>query len=64
MMVYPIGDFKSINSTVEKLFRCGHVHHIQVAQDTVDTFLRADCLPEMKKDQSYKTNMKLDKKNI
>ena len=61
----PLGDFKSINSTAEKLFRCGHVQHIQVAQDTVDTFfLHADCLPEMKKDRMYKISMKLAKKTF
>ena len=61
----PLGDFKSINSSAEKLFCCGHVQNIQVAQDTVDTFLlHADCLPEMKKDRIYKINMKLDKKTF
>ena len=43
----PLGDFKSINSTAE-LFRCGHVQHIQVAQDTVDTFLKRLSMASMK----------------
>ena len=34
----PLGDFKSINSSAEKLFCCGHVQNIQVAQDAVGTF--------------------------
>ena len=61
----PLGDFKSINSSAEKLFCCGHVQNILVAEDTVDTFfLRADCLPEMRKDRIYNINMKLDKKTF
>ena len=53
MMFYPLGDFKSTNSSAEKLFHCDHVQHRQVAQDTIDTILHADCLPEMKKDHIY-----------
>ena len=61
----PLGDFKSINSSAEKLFCCGHVQNIQVAQDTEDTFfLRADCVPEMKKDRLYKISMRLDRKTF
>ena len=57
-----MGDFKSVNNSASSLFRCGHVQRIQVFQEisSNSTFIRADCLPEMKKDHVYKIGMKLD----
>ena len=61
----PMGDFKSVNNSAANLFRCGHVQQIQVAHDKSDTlFVRADCLPEMKKDRVYNIKLKLSKRTF
>ena len=58
----PASDFKSINSSALSLFRCGHVKKIHVCHQITpaNVFIRADCLPEMKKDRVYKTEMELE----
>ena len=55
-------DFKSLNSSAMNLFRCGHVQSIEVCQqvESSNTYLGADCLPEMKKDRVYKVEIKLE----
>ncbi len=59
----PSGDFKSINSSVENLFRCGHVQNIEVnTTDSTLLFLKASCLPEMRKDRIYSLNLALNNK--
>ena len=58
----PAGDFKSINKSASNLYRCGHVQKIEICSEssTNKVFIRADCLPEMKKDRIYKIILKLD----
>ena len=60
------GDFKSVYSSALNLFRCGHVQKIQVCHEiTSDSiFIRADCLPEMKKDRIYKIEQQLEELNF
>ncbi len=59
----PSGDFKSINSSAENLFRCGHVQNIEVnTTDSTLLFLKASCLPEMRKDRIYSLNLALNNK--
>ena len=53
----PAGDFKSINHSAENLFRCGHVQGMQVCSSTTFIYIKAICLPEMKKDRVYKLNL-------
>ena len=55
----PSGDFKSINSSAENLFRCGHIQHIEVCKTQTVLYVRASCLPEMRKDRVYKLNLAL-----
>ena len=57
----PAGDFKYVNSSALSLFRCGHVQKILVCHNSSATsiYIRADCLPEIKKDQVYKIVMLL-----
>ena len=62
----PAGDFKSVYSSALNLFRCGHVQKIQVCHEiTSDSiFIRADCLPEMKKDRVYKIELQLEESSF
>ena len=46
-------DFKGMNQNASNLFQCGHVQRIQIGTAT-NIWVRADCLPEMKKDRIYK----------
>ena len=56
----PAADFKSVNKSGESLFRCGHVQSIQVCTtETPHLYVRANCLPEMKKDKVYRVCMAL-----
>lgn len=61
----PAGDFKSINKSASNLYHCGHVQNIEVCNEssTNKLFVRADCLPEMKKDRVYKIILKLDSRS-
>ena len=56
----PSADFKSINSSAENLFRCGHIQHIEVCQTTTTLYIRASCLPEMRKDRVYQLKLILN----
>ena len=47
-------DFKSINKSALNLFRCGHVQNIEISSDETNLHMRANCLPEMRKDRVYK----------
>ena len=49
----PAADFKSVNKSAENLFWCGHVQSIQVCSTETHLYVRANCLPEMKKDGVY-----------
>ena len=55
----PAADFKSVNKSAENLFRCGHVQSIQVCTTETHLYVRANCLPEMKKDRVYRVCMAL-----
>lgn len=57
---FPAGDFKAINKSAEYLFRCGHVQKIEVSCSS-QCYIRANCLPEMKKDRIYKLSLVLNK---
>lgn len=45
----PAGDFKSMNTAAKRLYDCGHVQCIKVGSSHTHLFVRANCLPEMKK---------------
>ena len=59
----PAADFKSINNSACSLYRCGHVQKIEVCHRFSSNILliRANCLPEMKKDRLYKLVMQLNR---
>ena len=48
----PAGDFKAINKSAENLFVCGHVQNIHVCATEDNLFIKAKCLPEIRKDKS------------
>ena len=51
----PAGDFKAMNIKAKRIFDCGHIQNIQVCTSVSScVWLRADCLPEMKKNITYK----------
>ena len=57
----PAGDFKSMNASAENLFCCGHVQQIEINSSVQSTlWIRASCLPEMKKDRIYKLKLALN----
>ena len=49
-----VGDFKSANKAAENLFLCGHVQDIEISTKPDILWVRAKCLPEMRKDKLYK----------
>ena len=61
----PAGDFKSMNNSACSLYRCGHAQNIEVCQESSSNTLsiRANCLPEIRKDRVYKIAMKLDSRS-
>lgn len=59
----PAGDFNAMNKKARSLYDCGHVQNIEVGTSTdACVWLRADCLPEMKKDIVYKILMSMSEK--
>ena len=44
---------KSINKSAENLFICGHVQNIQFLEVDKFIYIKAKCLPEMRKDRVY-----------
>ena len=56
----PAGDFKLINSSAVNLFKSGHVQNIEVSFSSPTLYMRASCLPEMKKHTMYKLNLSFD----
>ena len=56
----PAGDFKGINQKARYLFQCGHVQKLEIKSSNSCMYIRADCLPEMKKDTVYKIRMTLN----
>ena len=55
----PANDFKSINKSAKYLFDCGHVQNVQVGNTSSLLYIRANCLPEMRKDHVYRLVMSL-----
>ena len=55
----PASDFKSVSKSAENLFRCGHVQDIQVCCIDELLYIKAKCMPEMKKDKLYQLNVAL-----
>ena len=53
-------NFKPINQSAMNLYLCGHVQEIQASQNKEALFLKAKCLPEMKKDHVYKLLMSMN----
>ena len=45
------GDIKSINKSAENLFICGHVQNIEFVNVDCWMYIKAKCLPEMRKDR-------------
>ena len=60
----PAGDFKAINKSAENLFMCGHVQNIQVCATDNNLFIKAKCLPEMRKDRVYLLRVVLNVKTF
>ena len=59
----PAGDMRSISEHAYALSERGHVQKIEVASDTNSIYLRATCLPEMRKDRIYKISLELNKQS-
>ena len=53
------GDFKAINRSAMNLFRCGHLQQVEVLNISDTLRLQAYCLPEMKKDKTYKVELSI-----
>jgi len=53
------GDFKAINKSAMYLFRCGHLQQVEIYNSQDRLWLQAYCLPEMKKDITYKVEMSI-----
>jgi hypothetical protein len=56
----PAGDFQSINSSAENLFRCGHIQGIEICPVTTALYISASCLPEMRKYRVYNLSLALN----
>ena len=52
-------DFKSINQSAIDLFHCGHLQQVEIAESNVTLWIRANCLPQMRKDRTYKVVLSL-----
>ena len=60
----PAADLKSVNKSAEILFRCGHVQDIQVCTTKEFVFVKAKCIPEMRKDRVYHLGLVLQSCNM
>ena len=60
----PSGDIKSINTSAKHLYDCGHVQSIEVGFTNDSMYVRATCIPEMRKDRVYKLMMSLNLKTF
>ena len=52
-------DFKAINQSAVNLFQCGHLQQVKVLKLSERLWIQAHCLPEMKKDRTYKVQLSL-----
>ena len=55
----PAADFKSVNKSSEFLSRCGHIQSVEVCSSADYLYVKAICLPQMRKDKDYKVHMAL-----
>lgn len=59
----PAGDVKSISEHAYALSERGHIQKIELTSDDNSIYLRANCLPEMRKDRTYKISLVLAKQS-
>ena len=52
-------DFKSINQSAIDLFHCGHLQQVEIAESNATLWIQANCLPQMRKDKTYKVVLSL-----
>ena len=52
-------DFKSINQSAIDLFHCGHLQQVEIAESNATLWIQANCLPQMRKDRTYKVVLSL-----
>ena len=60
----PSGDIKSMNTAAKHLYDCGHVQSIEVGSTNDTMYIRATCIPEMRKDRVYKLLLSLNLKTF
>ena len=56
-------DWKSLNSGGYRLFTEGHIQDVCIKNSTNTCLIKADCLPEMKKDRKYVVSAKINKES-
>ena len=49
----PTKDIKAINKSAESLFLCMQIQNIQICTTNDNLFIKAKCLPEIRKDGVY-----------
>ena len=52
-------DFKSLNQSAIDLFHCGHLQQVEIAESNGTLWIRANCIPQMRKDKAYKVFLSL-----
>jgi hypothetical protein len=57
-------DIKSLNKSAENLFHCGHVQNIEFVKAHNFTYIKAKCLPEMRKDRMYMLKLVLKSEEL
>ena len=57
-------DWKNFNSGGFKLFKEGHIQKVYVSDSTMNVYVKATCLPEMKKDRTYSLFLTIEKSSI
>ena len=61
----PASDIKGMNNSALNLFKCGHFQDIVVCHLPEDhVCIRANCVPEIKKDRIYKFTLFMDKSSF
>ena len=62
----PVSDFKSMNTSALNLYKCGHIQKVEacICSQFSIMYLRAVCLPEMRKDRVYFLEMQLNSTNF
>ena len=60
---HPACDLKSMSSQAYVLSERGHVQNIQFASDNYFIHIRAECLPQMRKDRKYKLSLVLERQS-